>query len=290
VPGADTIAPLSLKVGLVVDARDDHGVTGVEIESRRISRLGIADPPRREKLAVPPEGPDRAILTYTLDLNRRGLLPGDTVRYFALATDNTPDRQFGRSQEFVLRLPTMSEVRAAQRLATEEVAGRLDSIAESSRRLERQTEDLARERPRDRQGGDRSGESLSFEQSKRAETVAQNQQELMRQAEELKESLEALRKSAEAAGLADSAWQRQLQEIGEQLQRALTPSCGSGWRRCSGRRDLDRSRQGRLSGWPGRSGLREALGRSRLQARRAGGRPGQPHSGVEELARDQRAK
>jgi hypothetical protein len=145
------------------------------------------------------------------------------VRYFALATDNTPGRQTGRSREFVLRLPTMSEVRAAQRLATEEVGGRIDSVAEASRLLERQTEDLARERPRDRQGGDRSGESLSFEQSKRAETVAQNQQELIRQAEELKESLEALRKSAEAAGLADSAWQRQLQEIGEQLQRALTP-------------------------------------------------------------------
>jgi hypothetical protein len=223
VPGADTVAPLSLKVGLVVDAQDDHGLTTVEIESRRISRLGVVDSSRRERLAVPPEAPDRAILTHTLDLTQRGLLPGDTVRYFAIARDNTPGHQAGRSREYVLRLPTMSEVRAAQRVATEDLAGRIDSVTEASRRLERQTEDLAQERPRDPRGGDRAGESLSFEQSKRAEAVAQNQQELLRRAEELKESLEALRKSAEAAGVTDSAWQRQLQEIRAQLDRALTP-------------------------------------------------------------------
>lgn len=223
VPGADTIAPLSLKLGLVVDAEDDHGLTSVELVSRRISRLGVVDSSLRERLAVPREAIDRAILPYTLDLNRRGLLPGDTVRYVAIARDNTPGRQVGRSREYVLRLPTMSEVRAAQRAATQDLAGRIDSVTEASRRLERQTEDLAQERPRDPRGGDRSGESLSFEQSKRAEAVAQNQQDLLRRADELKESLEALRKSAERAGVTDSAWQRQLQEVRDQLDRALTP-------------------------------------------------------------------
>ena len=54
------------------------------------------------------ETPDQAILNYSLDLTHRGLLPGDTVRYWAVATDNTPQRQLGRSREYVLRLPTMS--------------------------------------------------------------------------------------------------------------------------------------------------------------------------------------
>jgi hypothetical protein len=223
VPGADTIAPLSLQVPLVVDARDDYGITGVAVVSRRISRLGVRDSARRDTLALPRERTDRAILTHALDLNRRGLLPGDTVRYFATATDNTPRRQSGRSREFVLRLPTMSEVRAAQRVASEEVHSQLDSIAATSRRLERQTEDLARERPRNGSPGARDEEALSFERSKRAEAVAKGQQELFRQAEELKQSLEALRQSAEAAGVGDSAWQRQLQEIREQLERALSP-------------------------------------------------------------------
>ena len=90
VPGADTLAPLSLKLPLVLDVRDDHGFTAVTVESRRISRLGVADSARRESVPLPNESTDRAILTYTLDLTRRGLLPGDTVRYRAIAIDNAP--------------------------------------------------------------------------------------------------------------------------------------------------------------------------------------------------------
>jgi hypothetical protein len=272
VPGADTIAPLSLQVPLVVDARDDYGISGVAVVSRRISRLGVRDSARRDTLALPGAATDRAILTHTLDLNRRGLLPGDTVRYFAVATDNTPRRQSGRSREFVLRLPTMSEVRAAQREASEDVHMQLDSIAAAGRRLERQTEDLAQERPRSGSQGNSGEEALSFERSKRAEAVAKGQQELFRQAEELQQSLEALRQSAEAAGVGDSAWQRQLQEIREQLDRALSPELRERLAELQrALRDLDaeqaREALERLA--EAQREMREALERSRELFRRA---------------------
>jgi len=272
VPGADTLAPLSLQVPLVVDARDDYGITGVAVVSRRISRLGVRDSARRDTLPLPGERTDRAILTHTLDLNRRGLLPGDTVRYFAVATDNTPRRQSGRSREFVLRLPTMSEVRAAQRVASQDVDTQLDSITAASQRLERQTEDLARERARTGSSGERDEEALSFERSRRAEAVAKGQQELFRQAEELKQSLEALRQSAEAAGVGDSAWQRQLQEIREQLDRALSPELRERLAELQrALRDLDaeqaREALERLA--EAQREMREALERSRELFRRA---------------------
>ncbi len=222
VPGADTIAPLSLRVPLVIDARDDHGFRGVMVESRRIGRLGGADAPRREPIALPEGAGEHAILSFMLDLNVRGLLPGDTVRYFAVATDNSPGAQAGRSREFVLRLPTMSEVRAAQRESGRAVAGWLDSLAEASRALERQTEDLARERPRASAQQGRDNE-LRFEDARRAEAVAAKQEELVREAEALKDAIRELEKSAEAAGVTDSTFQRQLEEIRRQLDRALTP-------------------------------------------------------------------
>jgi len=223
IPGADTIAPLDLQIPLVIDARDDHGIRAVTLESRRISQLGGADPVRREAVPLLAGTTDRGILSYTLDINRRGLLPGDTLRYVAVATDNSPAGQTGRSREFVLRLPTMSEVRAAERQASRTVAGRLDSLAAESRRLERRTEDLAREQPRsDRRSGDRP-EALPYEEAKRAEAVAAQQENLVAQAEALRQSLESLEKAAEAAGLKDSAWQQQLAEIRNQLERALTP-------------------------------------------------------------------
>ena len=272
VPGADTLAPLSLQVPLVVDARDDYGITRVAVVSRRISRLGIADSAVRDTLPVPDVGTDRAILTHTLDLNRRGLLPGDTVRYFAVATDNTPQGQSGRSREFVLRLPTMSEVRAAQRMASEDVHSQLDSIASAGRRLERQTEDLARERPRTGSRGEDGDEALSFERSKRAEAVAKGQQEVFRQAEELKQSLEALRQSAEAAGVGDSAWQRQLQEIREQLERALSPELRerlAELQRALQNLDAEQAREALERLAEAQREMREALERSRELFRRA---------------------
>ncbi|HTK40734.1 MAG TPA: hypothetical protein VL287_04020 [Gemmatimonadales bacterium] len=224
IPGSDTIAPLNLLIPLVIDARDDHGIRNVSLETRRISQLGGADPVRRESVPLPSGTTDRGILSYTLDLNRRGLLPGDTLRYTAVATDNSPTGQTGRSREFVLRLPTMSEVRAAERQTSRVVAERLDSLAAESKQLERRTEDLAREQPRTdyRQDG-KQPDALAYEEAKRAEAVAAQQQNLVAQAEGLQQSLEALQKAAEAAGLKDSAWQQQLAEIRDQLERALTP-------------------------------------------------------------------
>ena len=101
---------------------------------------------------------------------------------------------------------------------------RLDSLLTQSQKLERQTEDLAQERPRSTGvPGSKRSESLSFEQAQRAEAITQSQEGIVRRAESLKQSLDALRRSAEAAGMRDSAWQRQLSEIRDQLERAISP-------------------------------------------------------------------
>lgn len=273
VPGADTLAPLSLKVPLVIDVRDDHSITRVALESRRISRLGLVDSARRESVPVPPEHPDRTILTFMLDLNRRGLLPGDTVRYFATAIDNAPHAHLGRSREFILRLPTMSEVRATQRLAAASVADQLDSITNASRRVERQTEDLAQERPRPTGGqGERSGESLTYQEAQRAEGVAKSQEEMVRQAEALTQSLEALRRSAEAAGMNDSSWQRQLAEIRDQVERAISPELReklAALQQALRELDAERAKDALAQLAAVQKQLREALERSRELFRRA---------------------
>ncbi|HEU5304883.1 MAG TPA: DUF4175 family protein [Gemmatimonadales bacterium] len=273
VPGTDTLAPLSLRVPLIIDARDDHSVTAVTLESRRISRLGLVDSARRESVPVPAERPERAILTFTLDLNRRGLLPGDTVRYFATATDNAPRGRVGRSREFVLRLPTMSEVRDAQRQATDAVSSQLDSITDASRQVERQTGDLAQERSRPSGGPDeRQSESLSYQEAQRAEAVAKSQEKLLQQAEALTQSLDALRRSAEAAGINDSAWQRQLAEIRNQLERAISPELRERLAALQqALRDLDaeRAREALERLAEAQKEMREALERSRELFRRA---------------------
>jgi hypothetical protein len=120
VPGADTLAPLGLSVPIVL-TRDDHGLRSAMLVSRRVSRPGLIDPERREPIPIPGRV-DHAMPVHAR-AGRRSLLPGDTVRY-ALVTDNSPREQVGRSREFVLRMPTLSEVRAAARAATDAMSGR----------------------------------------------------------------------------------------------------------------------------------------------------------------------
>jgi hypothetical protein len=271
VPGGDTLAPLSLMVPLVIDVRDDHGLSSVAIESRRISRFGVADSARREDIALPPERTDRAILNFTLDLNHRSLLPGDTVRYRASAIDNAPRGHTGRSREFVLRLPSMSEVRAAQRQATAALGDRIDSLTDQSQRVERQTEDLAQERPHSAGTADKD-ESLPYEEAQRAQATAKSQEELVRRAEELSQSLEALRKSAEAAGIQDSAWQRQLAEIRDELNRALSPELReklAALQQALKELDPERAKDALAQLAEAQKRLREALERTRELFRRA---------------------
>jgi hypothetical protein len=224
VPGADTVAPLDLKVPLVIDVRDDHGLASVTLESRRVSRLGVGDSVLRETIPLPAGRPDRAIVAWSLLLDRRGLLPGDSLRYRAVAGDNAPAAHVGRSREFVIRIPTASEMRAAQREASDAIAGRLDSIAERSAQLERQSEDLAAEQPRpDNAAQPGSERTLQYDQARKAEAAGQAQEQLVREAEALKQSIEQLQESARQAGLNDPEWQKHLDEIRRQLDQALTP-------------------------------------------------------------------
>ncbi|MDX2194270.1 MAG: hypothetical protein NW201_13020 [Gemmatimonadales bacterium] len=273
VPGADTVAAPDITVPVVVDVQDDHGLRVVTLEVRRTSRLGFADPPTRELLPLPRGRVDRAILNATIDLRARGAGPGDTLRYVAIATDNAPGGQVTRSREFVLRIATLSEARAEERREAREARRAIDSLLKATKQLERQTEDLARERPRagqEPQGG--SEQQMGFQEAKKAEAVAEGQRQLMEQAEQLQRELDELQKAAEGAGQADSAFRARLDEVREQLRRAMTPEMQQrlqALEQALKDLDADRAREALKDLAERQKELREALERSRELFRRA---------------------
>lgn len=216
-PGADTVAALDLRVVLAIDAVDDHGLRRVEVVSRAGTR-----PPVTMAIPLPDGGTERVLAQALLDLNGWGLSPGDTVRYWAVAWDNRPSAQAGRSREFRVVVPTPADQREARREVTAQAAKQLDSLAAEARRLERQTEDLARQRSRT--GETARGEpAMGFEEVRRAEAVARSQEEAIRDAEALQETLEALQEAAERGATPDSSLARRLEEIRAQLDKALSP-------------------------------------------------------------------
>ena len=216
VPGGDTIAPPSGALPLVIDARDDHGLSEVVLE-RRLIRAGLRRELSDEPLPLPGRIPDRAILPASIDVGALSLQPGDTLRVLARGRDNSPSRQMGRSREVAIAVPTRPELRAIERDRADDIRKQLDSLVAESRKAQRQSEDLGREQQRGTEG------ALDFEAAKKAEAVADRQEQLIKQAEEVQRSLDELRKSAEKAGISDSAFQQRLKEVQEQLERALSP-------------------------------------------------------------------
>jgi len=222
-PGADTVAPPDLRLPLLADARDDHGLTSVRLISRRTVRGGQAPAPRIEELPMPEVTSSRLLVTTLLDLSPWEAGPGDTVLYRLEVVDNALARQVARSGEFAVVIPTRADERAAERAMTADARSALDSLVGASRSLERQASDLAQERPRQEAGRDRREGALGFEEARRAEAVAAGQEDMLRRGEELERTLDALREAMETSGTADSALARRLEAVSEQLGRALSP-------------------------------------------------------------------
>ncbi|HEV8264027.1 MAG TPA: hypothetical protein VGQ06_03685 [Gemmatimonadales bacterium] len=229
IPGRDTTLPLSLRQPLVVDVRDDHGIAQLAVVSWRVSRTGRVGDATRDSLDVTGVG-DRAIVQGQLDAERRGLLPGDTLRIYVEAWDNAPTPHRGRSPEIALRLPSMEEVRAAARAATRDALASADSITAAQRELSDRTRDLAQERTRDaaatgggRQPGGQAGGTLPFQATQRAEEIARQQAAMAQRVAELAQAVEEIARAARAAGVDDTAFQNRLREVQQLLERALTP-------------------------------------------------------------------
>ncbi len=226
IPGVDTVAPASLRLAVVVAARDDHGVTSAVIEVHRSNSAAIT----RMPLPLAPGGGDRALVPAVINLAALGLGPGDTLRYDAVATDNAPARHSARSREYQVRIPTEAEQRAARQLATAATVTSFDSVRDAAARVQQDADDLSREQLRNGASGGAGNSgtgaqpnTLPRETVQRAQTTAEAQQKVLDAAAKLQQSVNELAKTAQEHGLADSALARQLAEIGHLLDQALTP-------------------------------------------------------------------
>lgn len=273
VPGADTVVPLSLQVPLVIEGRDDHGLARLVLESRRITSQGAGEPVHVETLTLPSGDPDHVVVPVTLDLGDRGVLPGDTVRVRVRAWDGAPVPHEGVSREYAFRLARPDEVRAAARAVSQAIARQLDSAAAGSQRLERTTQDLANQQTRAETAGRADGDSaLDYQAAQRAQEVARTQQAMIDQAEGVRDQLEQLQRASAEAGASDPDFQRQLEEVRRELDRALTPELRQQLQQLDrALRDLDadRTRDALKDLARSQQQLREALERSRELFRRA---------------------
>ncbi|MSR07686.1 MAG: hypothetical protein EXR93_11565 [Gemmatimonadetes bacterium] len=225
VPGADTTAPSTLKQPLVIDVRDDNRITRVELITRRVSHAGVAGGRSTEDIPVPEEGAERLVLQWLLDLNGQGFVPGDTAYFRVRAYDNAPSPQVAETREYLLRLPTLAEMREAVREASRDLKAALDSILKAQTALAEETQDAAEERQRELEAnkGGEPPKDLPFRAAEQAEDLTKRQQQVLDRAEEMKEELRQLSEAAKAAGLNDPQFHQQIKDLQRLMDQAMTP-------------------------------------------------------------------
>ena len=280
-PAADTVLPLNLRQPLVIEVRDDHGVGLLELVAYRVTALGERRPPVVQRTEI---GGSRAVLARPLmDLSSWGLLPGDTVRYFARALDNAPTPASAMTREYVLRMPGAAELRREAQRGLEAMTDRLQQLLDRADRAAEQTLDLERaageqqdvtgsSRVRPRFRSTRPSDRGQFEDREEVRSALEEQMAMSAEAEQARAELEAIAQAVREAGASDPQLQKDLAELMSLLEEAASAAMSERLRQLSEGLESTGERESRqaldeLSSQQER--FREQLEKSLEQLRRA---------------------
>ena len=227
-PAVDTVLPLTLEQPLVIEMKDDYGVGALELVAYRVTSTGQRMPPMVQRTEL--GGTRAALARPIMDLKDWGLLPGDTVRYFARAVDNAPSPSAAQTREYVLRMPDVGELRRDAQDELESMTERLEQLAERARRAEDASRDLEREAAAQQRpdpaapGARRPDESLAgFEEREQLRQALEDQERMSDEARQAREELEAIADALREAGASDPQFNRDLQELQTLLEELTSP-------------------------------------------------------------------
>jgi hypothetical protein len=221
-PAPDTLLGPDAVMPLVLDIEDDLGLRRAELAWWRSVPGGGPPSRRRDPLSPDPAGQKRAIFRPILDLRGEDLIPGDTVFYRILAYDDHPRRGPTQSETFLIRVPTLAEVRAARADESEAIANDARRLSEAAEQLEDAAAEAERRASSESQAeADARPGELGFEETEEARGIldqAEGMQDAMR---ELEEDLQTLREDIRESVLADPVLEDQLAELAERYQELL---------------------------------------------------------------------
>jgi len=216
-PGQDTILSLSLQQPLVVDARDDYGLRRVELVAYRVTSFGDRHEPVVQGLDL--EGTRGALTRPILDVRDWGLMPGDTVRYFARVVDNNPAAQTAVTPEYVLRMRGAVELDREAEGTIADAAERLEELQAEAERLAEENRDRALESANQRSAQDGNDPAEpDFRRREELRRAVEEQAALLDNVDSLSTRLDALERRMEEAGQADPELVADLAELQELLQ------------------------------------------------------------------------
>ena len=216
-PARDTVLDNEMLVELQVEAADDYGIQAlqlvyhVEAEGAEeinvpLKRWGVENAPVRRSVSV----------SYTWDVDRIGIFPGETIAYYvqALDNDNVSGPNIGKSPTYTLRFPSLSEL--------------YDSVA-----TEQETEQQGLEELVDEQadatglidtllGKIRKSQELTLNDENLMQQVLENQKQIEQTAKQLVDDMKQTAEEMEQNQLFDTETIEKYQELQNLMEKALS--------------------------------------------------------------------
>ncbi len=231
-PGRNLDIAGTQSLPLLIQAKDDFGITVIRLAHRLIhSRY---EPPQQTYRFIPiPFAPRREgamEVAFAWDLSPLSLVPEDVVEYYVEVFDNDAVRgpKSGRSQTYLLRLPSLEEVFAeaeqGQEQSLEQLKQSLDEAKQLKEKLESISQDFKTNKPMDWQQ-QKKLEEMSKKYNELQQRLAEAQQTLDEVVQKMDQqnilSQETMEKYLELQQLFEQLDSGELQQILKQMQQAM---------------------------------------------------------------------
>lgn len=215
-PGRHSLATPTAKIPIVIEASDDLGVERIEL-MRNHNQSNDA----RERLYTAESIQTIADGVSMLDLEALGVQPGDTLEYYATATDTRPGApQTEASEAFQLRIISQDEYREfmqSQMTAEDlnqkygDMMDQIENVATKQEAIEAATKALQEKMA--------SGEQLSEQEETDLAELLGQQRDLAEQAQQLANQLKEESRQPSVFDVEDE-YKKSLREIAQQLAKA----------------------------------------------------------------------
>ncbi len=207
-PGEDTLLDQSQLLPLIITASDDFGLRDLSLHYQ------INDKPAQSKILSSLITSKLFTLDHVFDLKPFGLLPGDTVTYWAQVHDNSPDRQSAQSAKYKARFPTVAEIYQEMERQEKLKAGELESALKQSRDLQKDFEQKRRELLKK--------DDIKWEDKKQLEQMLDTQQQLSQQVEDVAQDYQKLIDRLQKNDAISMETMEKMQRIQELMQEIST--------------------------------------------------------------------
>ncbi len=216
-PGRNLDLTESMHIDLLLRIRDDFGFSRLRL-AYRLAQSRYEEPSQEFtniELPLPGARVNQADIPYSWDLSSMHLVPEDAIAYYAevFDNDNINGPKAGRSETYLLRLPSLEEVFSDVSQSHEQSSESMQSIAKEAEQLRQDLENLQHDLRQNPQRPD-------WQQQKKAEELVQRYEELQKKVSDVSQKLdEMMKKMDDNKLLSDETMQKytELQKLMEQL-------------------------------------------------------------------------